>query len=76
MSRVFAYARVSTTDQQTSNQREQIASAGYAIEEHRFIEEQVSGSVSAFQRMHGRNRKRKLLIQLPWKKKHEMAYWI
>jgi putative DNA-invertase from lambdoid prophage Rac len=50
MSRVFAYARVSTTDQQTSNQREQIAAAGYAIEEHRFIEEQVSGSVSAFQR--------------------------
>lgn len=50
MTRVFAYARVSTTDQQTSNQREQITAAGYAIEEHRFIEEQVSGSVSAFQR--------------------------
>lgn len=50
MSRVFAYARVSTTEQVTSNQREQIAGAGYAIEEHRFVEEQISGSVEAFKR--------------------------
>lgn len=50
MSRVFAYARVSTVDQLTENQREQIAQAGYTIEPHRFIEEQVSGSVPASQR--------------------------
>lgn len=50
MSRVFAYARVSTTEQVTSNQREQIAGAGYSIEEHRFVEEQISGSVEAFKR--------------------------
>jgi putative DNA-invertase from lambdoid prophage Rac len=50
MTRVFAYARVSTVDQVTSNQREQIASAGYDIKEGRFIEEQISGSVCAFQR--------------------------
>ncbi len=50
MTRVFAYARVSTVDQLTENQREQIAAAGYGIEPHRFVEEQVSGSVSAMQR--------------------------
>lgn len=50
MTRVFAYARVSTADQVTSNQREQIAAAGYDIKEGRFIEEQISGSVCAFQR--------------------------
>jgi putative DNA-invertase from lambdoid prophage Rac len=50
MTRVFAYARVSTADQVTSNQREQIAAAGYDIKDGRFIEEQISGSVCAFQR--------------------------
>jgi putative DNA-invertase from lambdoid prophage Rac len=50
MSRVFAYARVSTVDQLTENQREQITQAGYKIEARRFIEEKVSGSVSAAQR--------------------------
>jgi putative DNA-invertase from lambdoid prophage Rac len=50
MSRTFAYARVSTVDQLTENQREQIAQAGYAIDGKRFIEEKVSGSVSASQR--------------------------
>lgn len=50
MTRVFAYARVSTVEQVTSNQREQIASAGYDIKNSRFIEEQISGSVCAFQR--------------------------
>jgi putative DNA-invertase from lambdoid prophage Rac len=50
MTRVFAYARVSTLEQVTSNQREQIAGAGYSVEDHRFIEEQVSGSVPAFKR--------------------------
>lgn len=50
MTRVFAYARVSTAEQVTSNQREQIAGAGYDIKDGRFIEEQISGSVCAFQR--------------------------
>lgn len=50
MSRVFAYARVSTVDQLTENQREEIAGAGYAIDPRRFIEEKVSGSVPASQR--------------------------
>jgi putative DNA-invertase from lambdoid prophage Rac len=50
MSRVFAYARVSTVEQLTENQREQIAQAGYKIDPKRFIEEKVSGSVPASQR--------------------------
>ncbi len=50
MSRVFAYARVSTVEQLTENQRDQIAAAGYAIEPRRYIEEKVSGSVAAAQR--------------------------
>ena len=48
--RVFAYARVSTVEQVTENQREQIARAGYDIAPKRFIEEQISGSVPAAQR--------------------------
>ena len=47
MSRVFAYARVSTVEQLTENQREQIAAAGYSITGARFVEEKVSGSVTA-----------------------------
>jgi putative DNA-invertase from lambdoid prophage Rac len=50
MSRVFAYARVSTVEQLTENQRDQIAGAGYKIEPRRFVEEKVSGSVPALQR--------------------------
>lgn len=50
MSRVFAYARVSTVEQLTENQREQIAAAGYTVEAKRFVEEKVSGSVPAMQR--------------------------
>lgn len=50
MSRVFAYARVSTVEQLTENQQEQIAQAGYQIEERRYVEEKVSGSVPALQR--------------------------
>lgn len=48
--RVFAYARVSTVEQMTENQREQIARAGYNIRPKFFIEEQVSGSVPTAQR--------------------------
>lgn len=50
MSRVFAYARVSTVDQTTDNQIEEIKAAGYAVETQRFITEQVSGSVPASMR--------------------------
>jgi putative DNA-invertase from lambdoid prophage Rac len=50
MSRVFAYARVSTVDQLTENQREEISGAGYAIDPRRFVEEKVSGSVPTSQR--------------------------
>ena len=50
LQRVFAYARVSTVEQLTENQREQIARAGYDIAPKRFIEEQISGSVPAAQR--------------------------
>jgi putative DNA-invertase from lambdoid prophage Rac len=48
--RTYAYARVSTVDQLTENQREQIAQAGYSITGKRFVEEKVSGSVPAMQR--------------------------
>ena len=50
MSRVFAYARVSTVSQLTENQREQIAAAGYVVEPHRYFEETISGSVAVAQR--------------------------
>ena len=49
-SRVFAYCRVSTTDQTTENQRLEIKSAGFAIEARRLVEESISGSVAAKER--------------------------
>lgn len=48
--RTYAYARVSTVEQLTENQREEIERAGYAIPPQRFIEEKVSGSVQTSQR--------------------------
>jgi putative DNA-invertase from lambdoid prophage Rac len=48
--RIFAYAHVSTVEQMTENQREQIARAGYNIRPKFYIEEQMSGSVPAAQR--------------------------
>ncbi|MDD2738432.1 MAG: recombinase family protein [Methylomonas lenta] len=50
MSRVFAYCRVSTTDQTTQNQNLEIQSAGFAIQRHRLVEESISGSVAAKER--------------------------
>lgn len=47
MSRVFAYCRVSTADQETKNQVREIEAAGFAIESRRTVEEQISGSVAA-----------------------------
>lgn len=48
--RTYAYARVSTVEQLTENQREEIERAGYSIPPQRFIEEKVSGSVQTSQR--------------------------
>lgn len=50
MSRVFAYCRVSTLEQNTENQRREIESAGFAIRPQRLIEEYISGSVAAGER--------------------------
>lgn len=50
MSRVFAYCRVSTLEQNTENQRREIEAAGFAIKQQRLIEEQISGSVAASER--------------------------
>ncbi|MBT8411944.1 MAG: recombinase family protein [Octadecabacter sp.] len=50
MSRTFAYARVSTTEQATENQVGEIEAAGFMVEPHRIISETISGSVSAMQR--------------------------
>ena len=47
MSRVFAYCRVSTADQTTENQIQEIACAGFSITKARTIAETVSGSVAA-----------------------------
>jgi len=50
MSRVFAYCRVSTTEQSTENQIKAIESAGYNIEKQRVISETISGSVESMKR--------------------------
>jgi putative DNA-invertase from lambdoid prophage Rac len=46
---VFAYGRVSTKDQTTENQRQEIERAGYVVE-YWFADEGVSGKTSASQR--------------------------
>ncbi|WP_186130431.1 recombinase family protein [Burkholderia gladioli] len=50
MSRTFAYARVSTTDQTATNQLREIESAGFSVDKRRVVTESISGSVSAAQR--------------------------
>lgn len=50
MSRVFAYCRVSTSDQTTGNQLHEIEAAGFAVDKRRLIEESISGSVAASER--------------------------
>ena len=50
MSRVFAYCRVSTLDQDTQNQVLEIQAAGFNVQRQRIIEEKVSGSVPAQER--------------------------
>ncbi len=50
MSRVFAYCRVSTADQTTENQLQEIAAAGFAVASNRVVAETVSGSTAAMER--------------------------
>lgn len=50
MSRLFAYCRVSTSDQTPDNQVQEIAAAGYQLAPQRIIKETVSGSVAASER--------------------------
>lgn len=50
MPRVFAYCRVSTADQTTDNQLQEIAAAGFAVDGRRAVKETVSGSVAARER--------------------------
>lgn len=50
MSRVFAYCRVSTSDQTTENQVQEIANAGFEVSPRRTVMETVSGSVPASER--------------------------
>ncbi len=48
--RVFAYCRVSTSDQTTANQVQEIKTAGFALTPKRIVEETISGSVAAMER--------------------------
>ena len=50
MPRTFAYARVSTLEQEPSNQLGEIKAAGFNVEPHRIITETVSGSVAIVRR--------------------------
>ena len=50
MSRIFAYCRVSTISQTTENQEQEIRAAGFQLEQHRIIEETISGSTPANER--------------------------
>lgn len=50
MGRQFLYARVSTVDQFTQNQVQQVQDAGFQIEPRRIIQEEVSGKVPAKER--------------------------
>ncbi|MGJ7498204.1 recombinase family protein [Variovorax sp. RT4R15] len=50
MSRVFAYCRVSTAEQTTDNQVQEIATAGFSVTPQRTITETISGSVAASER--------------------------
>ena len=50
MSRTFAYLRVSTPEQTTTNQMGEIEGAGFALHPRRVVAETVSGSVAAMER--------------------------
>ncbi|PKH05499.1 recombinase family protein [Moritella sp. Urea-trap-13] len=48
--RIFAYCRISTSEQTTANQILAIRNAGYEISDDRVISETISGSIQAFKR--------------------------
>lgn len=50
MTRAFIYARVSTAEQTTANQVQEIQAAGFAVEPHRIVTECISGSAPAGER--------------------------
>lgn len=50
MSRTFAYCRVSTADQTTDNQVQEIAASGFTVDPKRTVVETISGSVAAMER--------------------------
>ncbi|WP_250501682.1 recombinase family protein [Caballeronia sp. AZ7_KS35] len=50
MSRTFAYARVSRTELNTTNQLQEIKAAGFTVDAKRIVEETISGSTEAFKR--------------------------
>ncbi|PXF32630.1 resolvase [Pokkaliibacter plantistimulans] len=50
MSRIFVYARVSTADQNTDNQVQEVIAAGYNVHPKRIMKEHISGSVAALER--------------------------
>lgn len=50
MPRTFAYCRVSTIEQHTDNQVQEIAAAGFDVRPERIIVETISGSVPAMKR--------------------------
>lgn len=50
MARVFAYCRVSTSDQTTENQLIEVEAAGFHVAPNRMITETISGSVPASER--------------------------
>lgn len=51
MSRTFIYARVSTVDQSTANQIQEIKAAGFSVDDRRIVEEVISGSTAAKERI-------------------------
>lgn len=50
MARTFCYLRVSTSDQTTANQMQEIEAAGFAVDPRRVVTETVSGSSAIEQR--------------------------
>ncbi len=50
MSRIFAYARVSTLEQTTENQLGEIRAAGFELQARRVVTETISGSHTAIER--------------------------
>lgn len=50
MTRLFCYCRVSTVDQTTDNQIQEIEAAGFTVAKQRVITETISGSVAAMER--------------------------